>query len=87
MVNYIPTQRKLLLFREKRRAYRFRKFKCGQGAKSIRKRIRMDATSTSEQQNQNRVRKIFTRLKTKHNRRKKKSGTRDQHGTYGKQDY
>jgi hypothetical protein len=48
MVNYIPIQRKLLLFREKRRAYRFRKFKCGQGAKSIRKRIRMDATSTSE---------------------------------------
>jgi ATP-binding cassette subfamily F protein uup len=40
MVNYIP-KGNYLLFREKRRAYRFRKFKCGQGAKSICKRIRM----------------------------------------------
>jgi ATP-binding cassette subfamily F protein uup len=38
MVNYIPTK-ETSYYLEKRRAYRFRKFKCGQGAKSIRKEL------------------------------------------------
>jgi ATP-binding cassette subfamily F protein uup len=44
---------------KKRRAYRFRKFKCGQGAKSIRKKLEWMRRQKREQQNQNRVRKIL----------------------------
>jgi ATP-binding cassette subfamily F protein uup len=48
-----------LLFREKRRTYRFRKFKCGQGAKSFVKELEWMRRQPREQQNQNRVRKIL----------------------------
>jgi hypothetical protein len=58
MVNYIPTQL-LLLFREKEERIASENSSVDK-AQNLFKRIRMDATSTkAEQQNQNRVRKIL----------------------------
>jgi ATP-binding cassette subfamily F protein uup len=55
---------------EKRRAYRFRKFKCGQGAKSIRKRIRMDASTKARTTKSKSRQEDFYEIKDKAQSRK-----------------